>query len=143
MSFEQILAVSDRNKTPFDRIVLENSGVAEPNNIREAFAEAKEMGHPVASSASFIVRLHSSNADGQAALELNLKLGQSMAFKASTGILLSFFLPSSVYNRSQLFFWSHPMIAVRLFVTQTSLVCSLSTGHVFRSRSVVALFLSK
>lgn len=47
VSFEQILAVSDRNKTPFDRIVLENSGVAEPQNIREAFAQAVEVGHPV------------------------------------------------------------------------------------------------
>ena len=47
MSFEQVLAVSDRNRTPFDRIVLENSGVAEPQNIRDAFAEAVDMGHPV------------------------------------------------------------------------------------------------
>lgn len=47
MSFEQILAVSDKNKTPFDRIVLENSGVAEPQNIREAFTQAMETGHPV------------------------------------------------------------------------------------------------
>jgi G3E family GTPase len=49
MSFEQILTVSDRNGIPFDRIVLENSGVAEPQNIRDAFTEAQEMGHPVLS----------------------------------------------------------------------------------------------
>jgi G3E family GTPase len=47
MSFEQILGVSDRNKSRFDRIVLENSGIAEPQNIRDAFVEAAEMGHPV------------------------------------------------------------------------------------------------
>jgi G3E family GTPase len=61
MSFEQILAVSDRNKTPFDRIVLENSGVAEPQKIREAFTEAMEMGHPVLERIhlSTLVRLNS------------------------------------------------------------------------------------
>lgn len=47
MSFEQILAVTDRHNTTYDRIVLENSGVAEPQNIREAFAEAVELGHPI------------------------------------------------------------------------------------------------
>lgn len=60
MSFEQMLAVSDRSKIPFDRIVLENSGVAEPQNIREAFAQAMEVGHPVVSRVhlSTMVRLH-------------------------------------------------------------------------------------
>lgn len=31
----------------FRRIVLENSGVAEPANIREKFREAMEAGHPL------------------------------------------------------------------------------------------------
>lgn len=32
---------------PLPRIVLENSGVAEPGNIRDQFAEAAAAGHPL------------------------------------------------------------------------------------------------
>ena len=46
-SFEQILGLADKNGVKYDRIVLENSGVAEPQNIRDAFAAAAEEGHPV------------------------------------------------------------------------------------------------
>lgn len=47
LSFEQILAVSDRSGKPFDRIVLENSGVAEPQNLRDSFTKAIETDHPI------------------------------------------------------------------------------------------------
>ena len=47
MSFEQLLTISDRTGKPFDRIVLENSGVAEPRNIRDKFSEAVEAGNPL------------------------------------------------------------------------------------------------
>ena len=46
-SFEEVLSMADRNGMKYDRIVLENSGVAEPQNIRDAFTEALENGHPV------------------------------------------------------------------------------------------------
>jgi hypothetical protein len=48
-SFEQVLGLGDKNGVQYDRIVLENSGVAEPQNIRDAFSEARENGHPVMS----------------------------------------------------------------------------------------------
>ena len=47
LSFEELLKVSDCRGVPFDRIVLENSGVAEPENIRKAFADAVENGLPL------------------------------------------------------------------------------------------------
>ncbi|KAK9846333.1 hypothetical protein WJX81_001781 [Elliptochloris bilobata] len=46
-SFEQLLALADRKGTTYDRFVLENSGVAEPQNIRDKFAEAIAAGHPL------------------------------------------------------------------------------------------------
>ena len=46
-SFEQLLTVSDRNGKPFDRIVLENSGIAEPGNIRDKFSESVDLGNPL------------------------------------------------------------------------------------------------
>ena len=49
LSFEQVLAIGEKNGVKYDRIVLENSGVAEPQNIRDAFAEAAADGHPVLS----------------------------------------------------------------------------------------------
>ena len=41
MSFEQVLALADKRGEPYTRIVLENSGVAEPQNIRDKFSEAE------------------------------------------------------------------------------------------------------
>jgi len=46
-SFEQLLKLMDTRGTKFDRFILENSGVAEPKNIREAFADAEAEGHPL------------------------------------------------------------------------------------------------
>jgi hypothetical protein len=46
VSFEQVLAIADKNGVQYDRIVLENSGVAEPKNIRDLFIESAEDGHP-------------------------------------------------------------------------------------------------
>ena len=48
-SFEQVLALADRREgaEPYARIVLENSGVAEPAAIRDQFAEAAAAGHPL------------------------------------------------------------------------------------------------
>ncbi|GMH35463.1 hypothetical protein BSKO_03331 [Bryopsis sp. KO-2023] len=46
-AFAQILEMGEKRGEPFDRIVLENSGVAEPQNIRDSFVEASAMGHPV------------------------------------------------------------------------------------------------
>jgi len=46
-SFEQLIKLMDSKGTPFDRFILENSGVAEPKNIREAFADAEAEGHPL------------------------------------------------------------------------------------------------
>jgi hypothetical protein len=51
-SFEQVLAIADKNGVKYDRIVLENSGVAEPQNIRDSFADAAENGHPALSRVS-------------------------------------------------------------------------------------------
>lgn len=39
-SFENLLKVAERRGITYDRIVLENSGVAEPQNIRDQFNEA-------------------------------------------------------------------------------------------------------
>ena len=41
VSFEQVLALADKRGEPYTRIVLENSGVAEPQNIRDKFSEAE------------------------------------------------------------------------------------------------------
>ncbi len=46
-SFEKILALADKRGEPYSRIILENSGVAEPKNIRDNFSEAAASGHPV------------------------------------------------------------------------------------------------
>ncbi|KAG2488742.1 hypothetical protein HYH03_012740 [Edaphochlamys debaryana] len=46
-SFEQVLALADKRGEPYARIVLENSGVAEPQNIRDKFNEAEAAGHPL------------------------------------------------------------------------------------------------
>mmetsp|Transcript_2194 Transcript_2194/g.3610 ORF Transcript_2194/g.3610 Transcript_2194/m.3610 type:complete len:598 (+) Transcript_2194:105-1898(+) len=46
-SFEQILTMGDKNGEPYARIVLENSGVAEPQNLRDKFKEAQDAGHPL------------------------------------------------------------------------------------------------
>ncbi|GAX79064.1 hypothetical protein CEUSTIGMA_g6504.t1 [Chlamydomonas eustigma] len=46
-SFEKVLAMGDKRGEPYSRIILENSGVAEPQNIRDKFAEALSSGHPV------------------------------------------------------------------------------------------------
>ncbi|GLI70159.1 hypothetical protein VaNZ11_014971 [Volvox africanus] len=46
-SFEQVLALADKRGEPYARIVLENSGVAEPQNIRDKFNEAEMAGHPL------------------------------------------------------------------------------------------------
>lgn len=48
-SFEQLLRVGARRNIQYDRIILENSGVAEPQNIRDQFNEAIAMGHPLMS----------------------------------------------------------------------------------------------
>jgi len=47
-SFEQLLSLADARGGTYDRIVLENSGVAEPQNIRDKFADAVAAGHPLA-----------------------------------------------------------------------------------------------
>ncbi|KAK9791398.1 hypothetical protein WJX73_003423 [Symbiochloris irregularis] len=44
-SFGQLLDSADRRSSTFDRFVLENSGVAEPQNIRDKFTEAQEEGN--------------------------------------------------------------------------------------------------
>lgn len=46
-SFENLLKVAEKRGIKYDRIVLENSGVAEPQNIRDQFNEAIMMGHPL------------------------------------------------------------------------------------------------
>lgn len=48
-SFEQLLRVGARRNVRYDRIILENSGVAEPQNIRDQFNEAIALGHPLMS----------------------------------------------------------------------------------------------
>lgn len=48
-SFEQLLTLADRKGVKYDRFVLENSGVAEPQNIRDKFSEAIAMGKPLMS----------------------------------------------------------------------------------------------
>ncbi|KAL0027977.1 hypothetical protein WJX79_007622 [Trebouxia sp. C0005] len=48
-SFEQLLTLADRKGVKYDRFVLENSGVAEPQNIRDKFSEAIAMGNPLMS----------------------------------------------------------------------------------------------
>lgn len=48
-SFGQLLNLAESRSSSFDRIVLENSGVAEPQNIRDKFTEAVEEGHELAS----------------------------------------------------------------------------------------------
>lgn len=46
-SFENLLNIAKKRGITYDRIVLENSGVAEPQNIRDQFNEARALGHPL------------------------------------------------------------------------------------------------
>jgi G3E family GTPase len=46
-SFENLLRIAEKRGITYDRIVLENSGVAEPQNIRDQFVEARVLGHPL------------------------------------------------------------------------------------------------
>jgi len=46
-SFENLLKVAERRGITYDRIVLENSGVAEPQNIRDQFNDAYALSHPL------------------------------------------------------------------------------------------------
>uniref|UniRef100_A0A1D2AFQ4 CobW C-terminal domain-containing protein n=2 Tax=Auxenochlorella protothecoides TaxID=3075 RepID=A0A1D2AFQ4_AUXPR len=46
-SFANLLELSDKRGTSYDRIILENSGVAEPQNIRDQFNDAIAEGHPL------------------------------------------------------------------------------------------------
>ena len=55
-SFRQILTLSDRNGQRYDAIVLENSGVAEPQNIRDLFQTART--DPAAFGADVVARTH-------------------------------------------------------------------------------------
>lgn len=48
-SFQQLLTLADRKGVKYDRFVLENSGVAEPQNIRDKFSEAIASGNPLMS----------------------------------------------------------------------------------------------
>jgi len=44
-SISQLLRIASRRGKPYDRIIIEMSGVAEPKNIRREFAEAAEVRH--------------------------------------------------------------------------------------------------
>lgn len=46
-SFANLLQIADRRGIKYDRIILENSGVAEPQNIRDQFVDATTNGHPL------------------------------------------------------------------------------------------------
>ena len=46
-SFDNLLALADKRDSSYDCIILENSGVAEPQNIRDQFLEAAAMGLPL------------------------------------------------------------------------------------------------
>ncbi|KAL4855709.1 COBW domain-containing protein [Chlorella vulgaris] len=46
-SFANLIQLSDKRGVPYDRIILENSGVAEPQNIRDQFNDAIADGHPL------------------------------------------------------------------------------------------------
>ncbi|WPT13898.1 Putative metal chaperone YciC [Picochlorum sp. SENEW3] len=46
-SFENLLNIAKKRGIVYDRIVLENSGVAEPQNIRDQFNDARAVGHPL------------------------------------------------------------------------------------------------
>ncbi|KAK9819758.1 hypothetical protein WJX72_002032 [[Myrmecia] bisecta] len=48
-SFQQLLDMADKRGSTYDRFVLENSGVAEPQNIRDKFNEAIAANHPLLS----------------------------------------------------------------------------------------------
>ena len=43
----QLVTLSKKRGRPFDRIIIENSGVAEPANIRDRFQEAALLGLPI------------------------------------------------------------------------------------------------
>ena len=47
VSLNKLITRSKRKKTKYDIIVVENSGVAEPNNIRAQFHEAALLKHPL------------------------------------------------------------------------------------------------
>jgi len=46
-SFANLVQIADRRGIKYDRIILENSGVAEPQNIRDQFVDATTNGHPL------------------------------------------------------------------------------------------------
>eukprot|EP01024_Parvocaulis_polyphysoides_P020126 TRINITY_DN1927_c0_g1_i1.p1 TRINITY_DN1927_c0_g1~~TRINITY_DN1927_c0_g1_i1.p1 ORF type:complete len:562 (-),score=51.92 TRINITY_DN1927_c0_g1_i1:288-1892(-) len=46
-SIMQIVQLAQKNGVPYDRIVLENSGVAEPQNIRDLFQDLIDENHPL------------------------------------------------------------------------------------------------
>lgn len=46
-SFENLIKLADKRGSGYDRIILENSGVAEPQALRDQFADAAAAGHPV------------------------------------------------------------------------------------------------
>ena len=46
-SFDNLLNIAKKRGVQYDRIVLENSGVAEPQNIRDQFNDAQALGHPL------------------------------------------------------------------------------------------------
>ncbi|KAK9866837.1 hypothetical protein WJX84_011588 [Apatococcus fuscideae] len=48
-SFEKLLTIADQKGVKYDRFVLENSGVAEPQNLRDKFNDALASGHPLMS----------------------------------------------------------------------------------------------
>lgn len=45
-SFQQLITLAQRRGAPFDAFILENSGVAEPRNIRDVFQEAATSADP-------------------------------------------------------------------------------------------------
>eukprot|EP00210_Caulerpa_lentillifera_P007750 g7396.t1 len=46
-AFAELVMMGDQKGIQYDRFILENSGVAEPQNIRDSFNEAFQMGHPI------------------------------------------------------------------------------------------------
>lgn len=53
-SFENLLKIAKKRGITYDRIVLENSGVAEPQNIRDQFNDARAVGHPLVEKVTWI-----------------------------------------------------------------------------------------
>eukprot|EP00210_Caulerpa_lentillifera_P007788 g7432.t1 len=46
-AFAELVMMGDQKGIQYDRFILENSGVAEPQNIRDSFNDAFAMGHPI------------------------------------------------------------------------------------------------